>query len=117
MNASTIEKFDFDEWKDLAVSNPDAFEALRLAWLDLEINSASPDHQPRLRGLQWQIDLIRQRYADDPSRSSSKIFDMMWDKVYGENGFVETLRGYNGDAINSPAVPDNLLAFKRTSTG
>jgi len=82
--------FDFDEWKKLFESDPDAFEARRRELIDSEIQRASSKMQPRLRGLQWHIDVTRRRYKH-PVVSSAKLFEMMWQKVYGKNGLLEVL--------------------------
>ena len=92
MTEVTSEQFDFDEWKDLAETDPEAFEHRRLALIEAEINAAPAAIQDRLRGLQWQVDMTRKRYKH-PSASSAKLFEMMWDKVYGDKGFLEALTG------------------------
>lgn len=82
--------FDFDEWRLLFETSPDAFEERRREAIESAIHLAPPDRQRRLRGLQWQIDVIRSRYKH-PVAASSKLFQMMWDKVYGENGLQQAL--------------------------
>ena len=98
MNARS-EPFDFNEWKELSATDPEAFEARRRKVIEAEIRLASKKQQPRLRGLQWQIDLIRRRYKH-PLVSSAKLFEMMCQKVYGENGFLDalTMSGIRADA-------------------
>lgn len=95
------ERFDFDEWKDLAATDPQGFELRRRKVIEREI-SRTPKllRQQRLRGLQWQIDIIRNRYKD-PIVSSSKLFDMMWRSVCGENGFLQAL----STSLTSPDMP------------
>ena len=88
---SQAEPFDFDQWKELAATDPQGFEKRRREVIEREIlRIPRPLRQQRLRGLQWQIDLIRKRYKD-PHISTTKLFDMMWRRVYGEGGFLDTL--------------------------
>ena len=82
--------FDFDEWKNLFEADPIAFETRRRELIDAAIQRASGKMRQRLRGLQWRIDITRRRYKH-PLVSSAKIFEMMWQKVYGENGLLEVL--------------------------
>ena len=82
--------FDFDEWKELAANDPQGFESRRRDVIEREIRRAPKQLQRRLRGLQWQIDVIRNRYKD-PRVSSAKLFDMMWQQVYGDHGLLHAL--------------------------
>ncbi len=83
--------FDFDAWKDLFETDPAAFEARRRELIEAQIQQASSGKmQQRLRRLQWHIDATRRRYRH-PAVSSAKLFEMMWQKVYGKNGLLEVL--------------------------
>ena len=104
--------FDFDEWKRLFESNPDAFEARRRAIIESAIGKAPRKIQPRLRKLQWHIDATRRRYKH-PAVSSAKLFDMMWEKVYGKNGLLEALTAPQTTAAASDRLPENLLYLRR----
>lgn len=90
MTGTYAKPFDFDEWKDLAASDPQAFESRRREIIERQICRAPEQLQRRLRGLQWKIDIVRQRYRD-PRVSSAKLFDMMWEQVYGRDGFLQAL--------------------------
>lgn len=95
MPESTQQKFrftldEFDHWAQLAVVDPDAFEARRSRVIEDFISSVPPERQPRLRGLQWRIDQIR-RTARTPLASCIRISRMMWDSVLGEGGLHEVL--------------------------
>lgn len=83
-------QFDFDGWMSLAESDAEAFEQRRRELLQAEIDLAPASLQPRLRGLQWQIDMTRQR-CKTPAHASARLFEMMWEQVYGENGFLDVL--------------------------
>ena len=87
-----VEPFDFDFWKTLSARDPVAFERLRQRVIDEEIRKAPERMQGRLRGLQWRIDVIRQRYRH-PLVSCIKLYEMMWEQVYGKGGLIEALTG------------------------
>ncbi len=66
----------FDELMKLAQQDPNKLEVLRQSWVEEIINQA-PDHfQRRLRGLQFQIDMERQK-ASNPVSSCVRISQMM----------------------------------------
>ena len=112
MTSTTVEPFDFDDWKELAISDPQAFEARRHEVIERQINRASLPLQRRLRGLQWQIDIIRRRYKD-PKVSSAKLFDMMWQQVYGEGGFLQALTMRREPAALPPAIENNVIVMQQ----
>jgi hypothetical protein len=68
---------DFDEWAALAKSDPAAFEAKRRAAIEALIDSAPEQHRQRLRGLQFRVDMERQR-ASNPLSATIRISNMMW---------------------------------------
>ena len=56
MPESTQQKYnfnlaEFDHWAQMAVVDPDAFEARRSRLIEAFISSVPPERQPRLRGL------------------------------------------------------------------
>ncbi len=66
----------FDELMKLAQQDPEQLENLRQSCVDDIIDSA-PDHfQRRLRGLQFQIDMEREK-ASNPVSSCIRISQMM----------------------------------------
>ena len=105
-------EFDFDDWRQLAESSPELFEQRRRELLQAEIELAPAALQPRLRGLQWQIDVVRER-CSSPAAASAKLFEMMWDKVYGSNGFLDALT-HSGDTVEVPRQPPqaDVLPFR-----
>ena len=66
----------FDELMRLASQEPEKLEDLRKNWVDTTINSAPEPYQRRLRGLQFQIDMERER-ASNPVSSCIRISQMM----------------------------------------
>ncbi len=90
-------QFDFDSWRSLAESDAEAFEQRRRDLLQAEIELAPASLRPRLRGLQWQIDMARRR-CKTPALASARLFEMMWEQVYGENGFLDVLTNVKAPA-------------------
>jgi len=69
---------DFDYWLQLAQDDPIHFESLRSEVLEDCIQRSSGAQQPRLRGLQWRIDRIREK-AQNPMSACISISNMMWE--------------------------------------
>ena len=80
--------FDFDQWKTLAESDPEAFERRRQAVIDSYISGVSQSKRQRLQGLQWRVDMERRR-SSNPMQSFLRIYTMMWDSVCGERGLLQ----------------------------
>ncbi len=59
--------FDWDTWSKLAKDDPEAFERKRIETIEALISSASPELQPRLRGL-LRVEGGR-RQPDAPARA------------------------------------------------
>ena len=81
----------FDYWNTLSNKDPEAFEELRLACIDELISKAPNSQQQRLRGLQWRIDLERDR-AKTPLAACMSLSNMMWEQVIGKDGFLDSLQ-------------------------
>lgn len=92
------EQFDFDSLAKLAQSDPEAFEAKRLAMIGKLIEGAPAELQQRLRGFQWRIDMERQR-CSNPLQACIRISNMMWDMIYADRGFLWSLQ-----ALSDPAA-------------
>jgi len=115
MHQSSDSAFDFEEWALLAKTDPQAFEAKREAEIARLIDKASPRSQTRLRGLQWRVDTERQRVSN-PLSSCMRIFNLMWDSVYGERGLLEALHGLEGHAPLPERPPADVLKLQRRSS-
>jgi hypothetical protein len=89
-------EFQFDYWAKLAVSDPDGFENARRQMIESLIDSAPEHHQPRLRGLQWQVDRTRER-SSSALGSCAKISNLMWDKLLGDGGLVQQIERLTHD--------------------
>lgn len=106
---------DFDQWRLLARSDPEAFESRRREVIDAAIARAPAKRQPRLRGLQWRIDLMRRR-ASTPLAACITLSDMMWQAFAGSNGLLERLHGRGREHLlstSSSPMPDNVLPLSR----
>ncbi len=75
-----LSNINFDQWSEIAKTDPEAFEAMRADVINTFISSAPLDSQPRLRGLQWQIDCLRAR-SSNPLSACIKISQMMWETL------------------------------------
>ena len=62
----------FEELMDLALNEPDKLEKLRQIWVDETINNAPELFQRRLRGLQFQIDMEREK-ASNPVSACRRV--------------------------------------------
>ena len=82
--------FEFDEWADLARRDAQAFEERRVRCIESFIRQAPLEHQRRLRGLQFRIDLERVR-ARTPLGACVRLSTLMWSSLAGEGGLRERL--------------------------
>ncbi|MBT5229473.1 MAG: DUF3135 domain-containing protein [Methylococcales bacterium] len=81
---------DFDTWSKLAKEDPEAFEARRKEVIQQLIDSAPEDQRHRLECLQWKVDQIRSR-SKTPLAACLRMSKMMWDRVLGKSGLMESL--------------------------
>jgi hypothetical protein len=86
----------FDELMNLALHEPEKLETLRQSWVEDTISSAPEYFQRRLRGLQFQIDMEREK-ASNPVSSCVRISQMMHEGLASLH-----------DAINKPAQDKDL---------
>ena len=95
MNARHSKPFDFDEWKELACSDPEAFEERRKRVIEEAIAQAPQHMQIRLQALQWRIDMERSR-ASNPLSACIRLSNMMWKMVYGKHGLMAAIGDLTG---------------------
>lgn len=107
-------EFPFEYWARLATDDPSSFEDARRLMIDSFIASAPEDRQERLRGLQWQIDRVRE-LTPSPLGACIKISNLMWEKVLGSGGLVENLEHLSqGDkAAARPTSEAIIVPFER----
>ncbi len=110
------DEFEFEQWAEMAAADPQGFEVARARVLESLIASAPAASRRRLRGLQWQVERIREQ-ASNPMSSCLQISELMWDKVLGNDGLIEHVEQLTG-ARQRPTAPRNsavVLAFERPS--
>jgi hypothetical protein len=90
MNKRKPSEMNFDDWKAVATSDPEAFEILRRAAIEAVIANAPKASQARLRCLQWRIDQER-RLAGSPMSACIRLSCLMWRNVTGPGGLQERL--------------------------
>jgi len=105
--------FDFDEWVGLAKEDPDAFEARRDELLREVIDQAPLHFRKKLHGLQFQVDMIRERSAH-PMGACVRISRLMMDHLYREE--------FGRQQGSAAAKPDssgnsNLIPFPSGGAG
>ncbi|MFO7594007.1 MAG: DUF3135 domain-containing protein [Pseudomonadota bacterium] len=91
---------DFDQWRLLAKTDPEAFENRRRELLEAVIARAPERRRQRLRGLQWRADVVRRR-SSSPLAACITLSDMMWRSFAGSNGLVERLNGGGDGRLSS----------------
>mgnify|MGYP002778903851 CR=1 FL=1 len=84
--------FDFETWSRLARENPEEFERRRREAIEEVINRAPVEDQARLRGLQFRIDMERQR-SKSPLGACVRINKMMWESFGEMRQALESLKG------------------------
>ena len=101
---------EFDDWAELAQSDPAAFERRREQAIE-ELIARMPEHkQQRMRCLQWKIDQVRDR-AGSPMAACIKLSEMMWDSLTGPGGLKEALDRMSLE--NSSPLPNaDILSFE-----
>lgn len=91
MATTPFQRFDYEEWAALARESPAIFEEMRRREIENVIANAPVRVQQRLRGLQWRIDMERQKCAN-PMAACLRLYSMMWDAVLDEHGFISALQ-------------------------
>ena len=110
MKSSLSTQLGFDEWAELAARDPQGFEELRQEAIDAAIDRARGTQQRRrLQGLQWRIDMVRQQ-AKTPLAACVHMYDMMWDKVLGDDGMLEMMQPFRSE----PPAPQAHSSDRRT---
>ncbi|MEM7292922.1 MAG: DUF3135 domain-containing protein [Pseudomonadota bacterium] len=103
--AFRVDNVDFDEWMKLYESDPERFEQRRQELIRSAIGNAPEDHQRRLNGLQFQIDMERQR-SESSLQGCMRISSMMWERF-------DELRTTLNSISSSDKVEDVQLPTKR----
>lgn len=103
----------FEDWQRLHESDPEAFEQRRREALESVIESAPPDMQPRLRGLQFRVDMERSRAGSDLA-SCLKAQSMMWDSLLRLRDALSELSSLQKDGMLGAVARTPVEARKAT---
>lgn len=100
---------DFDCLRSLADENPDELEKLRQMFCEKIIADAPDRYKNRLKGLQFQIDMIKRR-SKNPLHCCIEISRMMMDNCFSMQQAIEGI----GDPaevsyVNRPHYIDNVI--------
>ena len=88
---------DFDQWAQLAKSDPQAFERKRAEAIEKLIQGMPEHKQQRMRCLQWKVDQVRSR-CKTPMAACIKLSEMMWDSLVGPGGLKDALERLGPEA-------------------
>jgi len=100
---------DFDQWAQLAKTDPAAFETRRAAAIESVISRMPVHKQQRMRCLQWKIDQVRNQ-ASNPMAACIKLSEMMWDSLVGPGGLRDVLERV-GEGNFEPPARATVLEF------
>jgi hypothetical protein len=105
--------YSFEFWAGLAAQDPASFEQARCQLIEHLIASASVAAQPRLRGLQWQVDRLREVHS--PLSACVRISGMMWERLLGSNGLLDAVDRFSRAEKTSPPPMSTcqILPFER----
>jgi hypothetical protein len=110
-------KFDFDQWAQLAKQDKVGFEENRDAILEQLIESwaSNDDDLRRLNGLQFQINMIRQKHKS-PMGACVAISEIRMGKLYElmTLDIAEISLNAEKKTDNKPVI-DNIVPFKASS--
>ncbi len=107
------------DWAQLAQQDPDAFEAMRAELLDEFIKNSPAHMQRRLEGIQWKVDLIRER-AKSPAEVLAGISEMMWESAeHLRQKHLELVDLCSGKKSDTSAVQKSaqILDFSQANRG
>ena len=108
---NSIDETNFEYLSELASSDPEKFEQLRLDKISELIESVTnPVQKKRLIGLQWQIDQIRAQHKGSAMAACLAISELMWETF----AHLSDVLHYKEDSALSkvtPAMKENILPF------
>lgn len=100
MSGNSVNDIDFEHWANLASTDPQKFEQLRQDKISAVINRAPGHRQQRLRGLQWQIDTIRDQHKESAMAACLAISELMWETF---EHLAEVLQSQADGGLSAPA--------------
>ncbi|MCJ8312791.1 MAG: DUF3135 domain-containing protein [Saccharospirillaceae bacterium] len=105
---------DFDTLMKMAINAPEQLDALRKEMAEEIINDAKPEHQQRLKGLQFTINLEIER-SPNAYVSCMKISSLMHDSMlrlrsfFDENGVIQ-------DITEQPKTSAKVICFEQSKS-
>ncbi|ARU56944.1 hypothetical protein OLMES_2899 [Oleiphilus messinensis] len=100
---------DFDVMLEMAKQDPEALEALRKSLVEKVIATADDRYKRKLKGLQFKIDMERQR-ARTPLATCLALSGMMHDSFYRLNDSLNEFRQLSLNAdIESPTSAEGAV--------
>ncbi|MBI1396872.1 MAG: DUF3135 domain-containing protein [Betaproteobacteria bacterium] len=94
-------EFDWETWSTLARDDPEEFERRRIAAIEDFISRAPSENQQRLRGLQFRIDMERER-SSSPLGACIRMNRMMWESF---SDLRNALEGLTAELEGAPREP------------
>lgn len=110
MSGNSVNTIDFEYWSKLAASDPQKFEQLRRDKISAIIESSSNQRQKRLRGLQWQIDQIREQHKNSPTAACLAISGLMWETFEHLSDLLQS-QAENSLSAPTPPMQLNIIPF------
>jgi hypothetical protein len=104
--------FDFNQWAELAKSDPEAFSRQRRMFIEEYIANMGHANHPMLKGLQFRIDMERRR-ARPPLKMCLRLSSMMWDSFYELKSVLDAAAGRNAASRKPSARTARVLTFRR----
>jgi len=113
MNDDIAKQMNFDDWLNLAMNDPEAFEIARTDAIQGFLASVPLRNRQRLTGLQWRIDMMRNQ-SKTPMAACQAIYSMMWDKLAGDHGMLDGLKALANQKIQhfEPLHNATILPFQ-----
>lgn len=115
MPQNLLHDFNFEEWVNLAVSDPDKFEKLRHDKITALIESVSAHNRQRLSGLQWQLDIIRDKNHHSAMASCLAISKLMWETLDELAITFQSLADTNSSTPPAATSAAEIIAFPHSS--
>ncbi len=107
---NSLPAYNFDQWVKLAIEKPEQFEQLRQTLISELIASAPEVQLKKLRGLQWQIDMIREKKSN-PLSVCIEINKMMWDSFITLNKKQEEILAPIKNKTNPIKITADIIPF------
>jgi len=110
MSGHSINDIDFEHWVTLASTDPQKFEQLRQDKISAIIERTTGQRRQRLRGLQWQIDAIRNQHKDSAAAACIAISELMWETFEHLAALLQA-QADNNLTSETPISQANIIPF------